>query len=538
MMRVSYPWSRAAALGIVLCLLAVLFLGELGRYTFWDDEAITALGAKGVLRTGWTSVLMDYNNIVAYRGGEIVTGFCDRVDPPLEDYVTAGAFALIGQNPLVGRLPFALMGVAATGLCLAWVRRESWAVFLMVALGIAGNVSLILFCRQCRYYAMSIFLSTAIAYVYWRWKPTDRTLLLLSGLSALLFASNYLQYLALYLCLAIDYGIWKRREWPWSFRRVLLLFGPQALVNGVVAFVWNPLRTQYGGSVLQNSSWDRMTLWWWYWRDMNVAEFICLPLIVLALVAGFVQRKTWMIRGCSALAIYVTFICAVSPQPVSLTSVADIRYMGPIIPLAIALEAGAIWVLLGRWPWLAIAAAVVIFGTNLFNGGPLLDRGFHSTICDYAGELMHPPPEPYTPTADWVNANIPEGGSVWVLPDYATYPLMFRAPRALYAWQLDWPPRPDFANLPRIHFKGQEPPDYLVAFGPFLRQMVETLQGWNRPDVHYNEVATIPVFWRDMYRPELFWRTFTPITGFDPSTQAIYIFKRTRPPITSPAGRP
>jgi len=108
---------------------------------------------------------------------------------------------------------------------------------------------------------------------------------------------------------------------------------------------------------------------------------------------------------------------------------------------------------------------------------------------------------------------------------------MFHAPKALYAWQLEWPPRPDFAFLPRIHFQGQEPPDYLIAFGPSIDQVTQTIQKSMRPEVKYQQVAAINVFWRDLYRPELFWHVFEPITGFDPKTQAIYILKRTSPPV-------
>jgi hypothetical protein len=38
-----------------------------------------------------------------------------------------------------------------------------------------------------------------------------------------------------------------------------------------------------------------------------------------------------------------------------------------------------------------------------------------------------------------------------------------------------------------------------------------------------------------MYRPELFWRTFVPVTQYDPRTEAIYIFQRTKPPVAAPA---
>jgi hypothetical protein len=166
------------------------------------------------------------------------------------------------------------------------------------------------------------------------------------------------------------------------------------------------------------------------------------------------------------------------------------------------------------------------------DGQRLLDNGIRVTIFSYIEELIRPPPEPYTPAAQWINEHVPAGDSIWVMPDYATYPLMFHAPGALYAWQLEWPPRPDFAKLPRIHFIGQEPPDYLIAFGPSLPGMAQAIRNLNRPDVSYKQVATINVFWKDLYRPELIWRTFQPISNFDPKTQAVYVFQRVGPPIS------
>jgi len=534
-MHSTYPPFRLAVFGAILVVAALLLFTRLGHYAFWDDEAITALGAKGILLTGNTSVLMDHGNIVAYRNGAIVNGFLDRVDPPLETYVTAVSFALCKPGTLAGRLPFALAGLGVFALVLLWVRRESWAVFLVVAIGFATNVSLILYCRQCRYYALAILFSVALVYVYWRWKPSARNLLILAAISVLLFTSNYLNYLALYGCLAIDYFFWKRKEWPATARNAILLFGPQVILNGVIGYIWNPLRTQYGGSVWANSLWDRLDLFFMYWRDMNFCEFLSIPMLLLTLGIGVMLRRAWLVRGCVALLVYVAVITFISPQAVKLAVYADVRYVAAVIPLAIALEAGAICILFQRHAILAVGAAILIFSTNFFNGGPFLAWGIQSTIVNYGCELSHPPPEPYTPTAQWINEHVPEGDSIWVEPDNMTYSLMFYAPRALYAWQLSWPPRPDFAGLPPIHFMGREPPDYLIAFGPNVDVRAQAIEKLNRPDVDYQRVAVINTVWKDMYRPELFWRTFTPVTQFDPLREAIYIFQRTKPPIAAPA---
>jgi hypothetical protein len=463
--------------------------------------------------------------------------------------LTAASFKMFGVNAWTARLPFAIFGMGTFALILYWSRDLSWPVFLVLIAGLLGNVSLMLFFRQCRYYGPTIFFTVAIAFVYWRWKPAPRNLLILSILSFLLFVSNYLNYVILYGCIATDYLIWKRKEWSLSWYQALLWFGPQLYLSGLVACVWNPFLTAHGAYMAANSLEDRLTLFCWYWRDMDRSEYFALPLLLLALGVGIKYRQLWMVRGCVAMVVYVIALSILTPQRASLYVDGEVRYLPALIPLAVALETGALCTLLDRRKVLLALVTAVVFGTNLLNGGwlfngglramyvsnidghRLLNNGIRITIFSYIEELLSLPPEPYTPAAQWINEHIPVGDSVWVLPDYATYPLMFHAPNALYAWQLEWPPRPDFAKLPRIQFIGQEPPDYLVAFGPYLREVAQGIRNLNRPDVSYKQVATINVFWKDLYRPELIWRTFQPITDFDSKTQAVYIFQRVAPPI-------
>jgi hypothetical protein len=61
-----------------------------------------------------------------------------------------------------------------------------------------------------------------------------------------------------------------------------------------------------------------------------------------------------------------------------------------------------------------------VFCANLANlgaGGGLLPRGVRPTIVMFARELASPVPVPPAPVADWINKNIPDGGTV---SDYLT----------------------------------------------------------------------------------------------------------------------
>ena len=100
----------------------------------------------------------------------------------------------------------------------------------------------------------------------------------------------------------------------------------------------------------------------------------------------------------------------------------------------------------------AALLGMVVFGTNLFHGGPTFEWGLRSTIASYVKELARPPGDPFATAAQWINANVPPGCSVYVRPAYMVYPLMFHAPGAIYAWQFRAPPAPQFKGLPPIHF--------------------------------------------------------------------------------------
>ena len=526
----STPRFTLAILIATLVLAAVLLFTRLGHYALWDDESYTALGARGVLRTGDTSILLDHGNIVACRGGLLVTNMCDRATPPLPAYLVAASFALFGQDTWTARLPFALAGLGTIALVLLWARRQGWLFMAVTALGLLGNVSLLLFCRQCRYYALAIFFSTAIVLLYSRAKWTPRNLFTLSLLSALLFASQYLDYFALYACLALDYAVWKRHESPLGWRGALWLFLPQAILNGIVGAIWNPLLTPFDSYATHVTFLDHFTLFYRYWRDVDFSEFVSLPLLLVTLIVGLNQRRTWLVRGCGALAVYLTMMALLCEQPPNASVVADTRYVIPIIPLAIVLEAALVCLASRHRPALALAAALFVFFTNTLFFVSVAGNSLRSTPASFVRELINPVPEPITPTADWIAAHVPDGASVWVEPDYLAYPLMFRAPNALYAWQLAWPPLPNFASLPRIHFHLQEPPDYIIAFAPSVPAVNRLVTDWRGNGLLYKWTATIPVFWRPLYRPELFWHSFTPVPTYNPKTQSVYIYARVKTP--------
>jgi hypothetical protein len=378
--------------------------------------------------------------------------------------------------------------------------------------------------------------STAMAWIYVHRDHRRWQLVLFSVLSLCLFASNYLNWAALWMCLALDYLLWGRRTVRLKPVDWVILIVPQAVIGGVILWIWNPFLILSSAEKFPAAG--RMLYLWWCARDVVACEFGSLALLVAGVALCFKEKaemgtderakkaEMWLGRSCVCLGVYIVVLSFLVPRPPALRGVAAVRYFTPIIPLWISISVMALTALYRRSKWGTICLAAAGLGTNLFNGGPLLATGFQSSVAEFVRELARPPGDPYTVAATWIREHVREKESVWVVPDFATYPLMFHAPAPIYAWQLTWPPaREEFKALAPIHFIGREAPTYIIGFGPATALARESMATWNRPEIQYAPVATLDYFWREMHRPELFWRIFRPITNYDRNAEAIYIFK-------------
>jgi len=516
--------------GTFLIVAGFFLFARLGHYALWDDEALTALASRGILESGDTRAINGHN-IFAYRSGLLLNNLCDRSTPPLTSYLVAPSIWLFGDTSFAARFPCAILGMALAVLVVFFlgklkvtnIQRLTWY------LAISGNISLFLFLRQSRYYAPSILLVVLILLFYFFWnRKENKNLIWTIILFGALFSANYMACLALFVALAADYLIWKRKTTPLPLKAVLPWIVGSLSFCFLISRVWNPFQTGFGLYAQENSWKERLILFFWNWRDAADCQFSTAGLLLAGLFVGVLKNDPWLKRGWAILFTFTAVITSVSPQLVAGASVADVRYMAPMIPLGIALSVRSF--LLGFSPRFlpALILGLSLFWTNLGSGAFLGIRPLRCLPWEFLQELITPPPEPYSVAAQWISNHAPPGATVWVLPDYACYPLMFHAPNGIYAWQLMPEQRQEeqFKNLPDIHFQGLVPPDFIVVFGPSVEQVRQLIGQWSMQGLRYQEVTRLMTFWKDLYRPELFWRTFKPIEKFDPNTEAIYIFQR------------
>jgi hypothetical protein len=404
-------------------------------------------------------------------------------------------------------------------------------------LALLSNVSFFLYFRQARYYGVAIITSVILVYLYLNWDGRRKSLIIFALISQCMWASNYLNYVAFYSCLAVDYLLWNRHRRPLQRGDWIALSLPQIVIGAPIALIFNPLTATITRYDAPNDLIDKIVLLWWNLRDLTECEYGLTALLFLAPVLLIFVRDSWLLRGSIALLTYIFVVAFFSPQPVSMTRVADVRYLAPVIPLCIFLGVAIIQIISCKKWWLAIPAALIAFGTNVlqvttwrypFDASPL-----EPTVGLYIQELLYPPTDPFTEAAKWINAHVKERQSIWVQPEYMVYPLMYHAPKAIYAWQLLYPPEPQFEGLDPIHFRGIVPPDYVMAFGPTVTQVEKFLRSGQAAGIEYAKIVTLDVFWKDVYRPEVFSRSFVPVTDFDRHSEAIYIFQRVRPPLVT-----
>jgi hypothetical protein len=214
---------------------------------------------------------------------------------------------------------------------------------------------------------------------------------------------------------------------------------------------------------------------------------------------------------------------------------ADVRYLAPLIPLCVWLGVRTWQSICDTLPCKSLPKALpksltwllflVVCGTNVVHL-PWSPGSWQSTPVLLAEELIAPRTTTLEQTIAWIRANVPARKSVWVVPGYQAYPLMVQAPEPIYAWQLDGDVGGELAELPAIHYLGREPVDYVIVFGPLDDAVHKLLAGFQRPGSRYRRELLLELFHEEGTRPELYEHLFKPVTQFDRSTEAVYLYRR------------
>ena len=146
---------------LLLAAAAFLVLVNLGHVAFWDDEAHVALFGRALLASHH-NLAWDGRNLVPSQNGSWLDKDLLQIFPQLDNYVAAASFAVFGDSPWAGRLPFALCGIAS--LVVFWrlllLEFPGFPTLQLYALACASlSAPLLLYFRNCRYYGLSVLLT-------------------------------------------------------------------------------------------------------------------------------------------------------------------------------------------------------------------------------------------------------------------------------------------------------------------------------------------------------------------------------------------
>lgn len=517
--------------GVAVIIAAALVFVRLGHYPFWGDEADTVIFARGVWETGDTSAWYG-DNFYAYRNGALLNGFVNRATPPAAYFLAAPFWGLGGPDRLLMRLPFALCGLATLALVLRWayVRGASTATFVLLSVGIALNVSFVLYSRQCRYYGLGILLTMVVGFLYDRYDGDRRRLWGLAAAMSLLAATHYLNFAAVAAALVVDYVARGRSRPRLSWSEWATLVVPTAVCVVVVVSVFNPIDKH--GLPNDGTHWfvvDKLKLLWWSLRDLNRCECGALIIMASAPLVAWLRRDAGLARLFVACATFVVVTTLLSPQPVFAEGDADVRYLAPIVVPCVVLTVLTFTAMAGRRPWLAAAPTVLLVATNFLHV-PWDHQAWRSTLGEYLHELREPRRTATAVVVDWLQTNAPGAATAAVIPTDWLAPLIVAAPQIRYGWQFQ-PDRKSgpYADLPDAMFVGRAPVDVLFVMdlnetnAEFRREMMPRLaeQGWN-----YRLDTLLDVDFDDHTRPELIWHWFRD-RPYDKNVRPIFVYRRT-----------
>ncbi|HST31555.1 MAG TPA: glycosyltransferase family 39 protein [Chthoniobacterales bacterium] len=168
-----WPMLFVAGLG------AVLIFTNLGSDYLWEDEGDTAAFAVNIQKFGVPRAWDGVTFIDSDGGAPLNDNLTLISHPLLQYYLTAASFAVFGQNNWAARLPFALAGwltIVIAYLCGFDLTRNRWAAFCSAIL-LTASVQFLLYCRQCRYYALSMLLSTLLVWIFFNLRSIQSALL-------------------------------------------------------------------------------------------------------------------------------------------------------------------------------------------------------------------------------------------------------------------------------------------------------------------------------------------------------------------------
>jgi hypothetical protein len=527
----SLPWGKII-LPIALIIGAILLFYNAGNYYLWGDEGVTAFYGKNIVKFG-LPYGFDGRNLFEFRNGIYLNRiFLPLLDPWGQLYISAASLAIFGMNSFGARALFIIFGLAAVIIQYLFVKsyfRDERLALINVILMIS-SVMFILFARQSRYYSLGMFLTPVITYLYARFENRLIYLIISSIMFIAFFFTNSLIGMAVLSAMAISFYIFDDRKKALVFFLKPL---PFLILAGGFFLLWlcshgmpaNP-------SFLRNiHPLDFGRIIWIYFTDYNETQLLPVGMLIILLLMWVRQgtftdtkafpqvRKEFSII--SVIIIATAIISILSPQ-VSSAAHSDIRYATPLFPFLLLVQALVINRLFAWKKLVAVLLLVIVIGTNLLTFTP-----FRCYLYEYVKENVQPFDNSVKAAVQFLEKRIHQDDVILVSPNHMTGSMEFYlADRLLFCNIIGEDNKNLLASgvkLPEYIYSSDTIPDWIVLFGLSI-DTPHTARHLAKLDLSQYKTFSFSILGQDVSRPELFWRSFVPITKFQPE-QGLYILE-------------
>jgi Dolichyl-phosphate-mannose-protein mannosyltransferase len=513
----------------------VLSFHGISNHNFWDDEANTGIFARNLLEfgelTGW-----DGRNLIGFRAGaELDENLVNTYMPPMQYYVAAVGIFLFGETTFGGRVLFVLAGLAAIVWLGIFTRRflGNKTPWVLAPVILSLTPAYLLYIRNCRYYSLGVLFTVTLLAAWMGKLETRRNRILDYSIASVSIVAILLtQYMnAVFVVAAILMTFVFERFRTKRHLFFLCIIGAAGALTSLWILIYiNPFEGKVA-MIDETEGLDRiMTLLWWHLRGLGTFEFVPVLLIPLLGLPFFVKRleteRPLALKGLWFVAVLLVsciVTALVSPQPVSLSKVADMRYQVPMIAIGACLSCVVLTIVWKLARGAALVIAIVLLFSNVFHLGFLVQRSGQieprevaCTLCDYVWENANDYQTSNDVLVDYMRY-LPADTVVLVHPGYMVYSAMFYLPELRYACQLlsmkDI--REDRrADLPDYLFWDKAEIDWVLISAPPPPNPIGPLsisfQGKKYHFGFYKMATHLKVLTEDRSRPEIPWHSFSP----------------------------
>jgi len=231
-------------LSILLTLSLVLIFKNLSNNYLWQDEAESAVYGRNIIKYGYPRAFDGRNLLRAYLATFGKNYQC-TFHPWLYFYPISLSHIILGESTLSSRLPFAVYGFLSIVILFFLAKRlfKKDSIALLSVLFVSTSIPFILHVRQCRYYALQIFLVLSIFYIYLNvLQKKARYLWLLGILLTALYYTNHGNFIPVFGTIFVHFSLAGREKVSWKHFIFMCI---AVLLSALPWVIYSPISPSY-----------------------------------------------------------------------------------------------------------------------------------------------------------------------------------------------------------------------------------------------------------------------------------------------------